>query len=161
MPPFMGGGDMIKSVTMAESTWADLPHKFEAGTPHIAGGIGLGAAVDFLLGLDWEGVHAHETDLLSYATSRMKETFPQLRIFAEAEHKASVLSFLLGDIHPYDAGTIADRLGIALRTGHHCTQPIMTRFAIPGTMRASFAFYNTREEIDRMVKALERVVGMF
>lgn len=161
MPPYQGGGDMIKTVSFDKTVYNDLPHKFEAGTPNIAGGIGLGAAVDFLLGLDWEGVHAHEADLLTYATDQMKAAFPQLRIFGEAEHKASVLSFLLGDIHPYDAGTIADRLGIALRTGHHCTQPIMTRFGIPGTMRASFAFYNTREEIDRMVAALQRVVAMF
>ena len=161
MPPYQGGGDMIKTVSFEKTTFNDLPHKFEAGTPHIAGGIGLGAAIDFLETLDWEAVHAHEVDLLEYCNTQMKTHFPQLRIFGEAEKKASVFSFLLGDIHPYDAGTIADRLGIALRTGHHCTQPIMTQFCIPGTMRASFAFYNTREEIDRMVEALERVVKMF
>ena len=161
MPPYQGGGDMIKTVSFEKTTFNDLPHKFEAGTPHIAGGIGLGAAMDFMETLDWEAVHAHEVDLLEYCTTQMKAHFPQLRIFGEAENKASVFSFLLGDIHPYDAGTIADRLGIALRTGHHCTQPIMTQFRIPGTMRASFAFYNTREEIDRMVEALERVVKMF
>ena len=161
MPPYQGGGDMIKTVSFEKTTFNDLPHKFEAGTPHIAGGIGLGAAIDFLETLDWEAVHAHEVNLLEYCNTQMKTHFPQLRIFGEAEKKASVFSFLLGDIHPYDAGTIADRLGIALRTGHHCTQPIMTQFCIPGTMRASFAFYNTREEIDRMVEALERVVKMF
>lgn len=161
MPPYQGGGDMIRTVSFEKTTYNDLPHKFEAGTPHIAGGIGLGAAVDFLEGLDWEAVHAHEADLLTYCTEQMSAHFPQLRIFGQAANKASVFSFLLGDIHPYDAGTIADHLGIALRTGHHCTQPIMDQFCIPGTMRASFAFYNTREEIDLMVKALERVVGMF
>lgn len=161
MPPYQGGGDMIQTVSFEKTTFNDLPHKFEAGTPHIAGGIGLGAAIDFLETLDWNAVHAHEADLLEYCTTQMKAHFPQLRIFGESENKASVFSFLLGDIHPYDAGTIADRLGIALRTGHHCTQPIMTQFCIPGTMRASFAFYNTREEIDRMVEALERVVKMF
>ncbi len=161
MPPYQGGGDMIKTVSFEKTTYNELPHKFEAGTPHIAGGIGLGAAVDFMLGLDWESIHLHEKDLLQYGTAQLQAHFPQVRIIGEAENKASVISFLLGDIHPYDAGTIADRLGIALRTGHHCTQPIMTRLGIPGTMRASFAFYNTREEIDRMVKALERVVAMF
>ncbi len=161
MPPYQGGGDMIRTVTFEKTTYNDLPHKFEAGTPHIAGGIGLGAAVDFMLGLDWDGIHAHEADLLNYCTTQMASSFPQLRIFGQAEDKASVFSFLLGDIHPYDAGTIADHLGIALRTGHHCTQPIMDHFSIPGTMRASFAFYNTREEIDLMVKALARVVEMF
>lgn len=161
MPPYQGGGDMIRTVTFEKTTYNDLPHKFEAGTPHIAGGIGLGAAVEFLETLDWEGVHKHEADLLAYCTEQMSAHFPQLRIFGQAAHKASVFSFLLGDIHPYDAGTIADHLGIALRTGHHCTQPIMDRFCIPGTMRASFAFYNTREEIDLMVNALKRVVKMF
>ncbi len=121
----------------------------------------MGAAVDFLESLHWEAVHAHEADLLAYCTEQMSAHFPQLRIFGQAANKASVFSFLLGDIHPYDAGTIADHLGIALRTDHHCTQPIMDQFCIPGTMRASFAFYNTREEIDLMIKALERVVGMF
>lgn len=161
MPPYQGGGDMIKTVSFEKTTYNDLPHKFEAGTPHIAGGIGLGAAVDFLESLDWEAVHRHEAALLKYCTEQMSAHFPQLRIIGQAANKASVFSFLLGDIHPYDAGTIADHLGIALRTGHHCTQPIMDQFCIPGTMRASFAFYNTREEIDLMVKALERVVGMF
>ncbi len=161
MPPYQGGGDMIKKVTFEKTTYNDLPYKFEAGTPHIEGGIGLGAAVDFLQSLDWEVVHAHEADLLAYGTSQLKENFPQVRIVGEAARKASVISFLLGDIHPYDAGTIADRLGIALRTGHHCTQPIMDRLGIPGTMRASFALYNTREEIDRMIEALRRVIKMF
>ncbi|MEL6853406.1 MAG: cysteine desulfurase, partial [Bacteroidota bacterium] len=161
MPPVMGGGDMIKTVRFEKTTYNDLPHKFEAGTPHIAGFVGLGAAIDYVqeIGYDWIG--QHEQDLLEYGTEQLRTHFPQVRIVGEAAQKASVISFLLGDIHPYDAGTILDRLGIAIRTGHHCTQPIMHQYGIPGTMRASFAFYNTREEIDQMIQALKKVESMF
>lgn len=153
MPPFMGGGDMIKVVTFEKTTYNDLPHKFEAGTPNIADVIGLGEGIQFLNELGYERIHAYEQELLQYATKRLKE-IPEIRLIGTAQNKASVVSFLIGDIHPYDAGTILDQMGIAVRTGHHCTQPVMDRFGIPGTMRASFALYNTREEIDRMIEAI-------
>jgi cysteine desulfurase / selenocysteine lyase len=160
LPPYMGGGDMIKTVRFEGSTYADLPHKFEAGTPNIAGGIGLGAAIDYLWQVGYDNIETHEANLLEYGTQKLAEV-PGIRFVGTAAHKASVISFLIGNIHPYDAGTILDRLGIAIRTGHHCTQPVMERYAIPGTMRASFAFYNTYEEIDRMVTALDQVRQMF
>lgn len=160
MPPFMGGGSMIKKVTFEKTTYNELPHKFEPGTPHIAGGIGLGAAVDYIQSIGYEAIGAQESALLEYATKSLEQV-PEIRIIGQAAHKAGVISFLIGDIHPYDAGTILDRMGVAIRTGHHCTQPLMDRFGIPGTMRASFAFYNTFEEIDRMMEGIQRVRQMF
>ena len=157
MPPWQGGGDMIASVTFEKTTYNVIPHKFEAGTPHIAGGIGLGAAIDYLGALGLESVAAHEEDLLRYATEAVAE-IPGLRIIGTAREKASVLSFVLGDIHPHDIGTVLDQEGIAIRTGHHCTQPVMERFGVPATARASFAFYNTREEVDALVAGLRRVL---
>ena len=154
MPPYQGGGDMIRTVSFENTTYADLPSKFEAGTPNIAGGIGLGAAIDFVQAVGLKRIGAHERDLLRYATERALEV-PGLRIIGQAREKAAVLSFLLGDIHPHDVGTILDSEGIAIRTGHHCAMPIMTRYRIPATARASFAFYNTREEVDQLFTALE------
>ncbi len=156
MPPFQGGGDMIDRVSFDGTTYDALPHKFEAGTPHIEGAIGLGAAVDFLEGLNMDAVQAHEADLLAYATEQL-QTIDGLRIIGTAQEKASVISFLLGDAHPYDVGTLLDQMGIAVRTGHHCTEPLMDRYGIPGTVRASFALYNTRDDVDRLVQALQRI----
>jgi len=160
LPPYQGGGDMIEEVDFAGTTFNELPHKFEAGTPHIAGAVGFAAAIDYLenIGFDW--IAAQEKDLLTYATERLRDV-EGLRIVGTAEKKASVVSFLLGDTHPYDIGSILDRLGIAVRTGHHCTQPLMKRYGIPGTVRASFAFYNTRGEVDRLVDGLVKASGMF
>jgi cysteine desulfurase / selenocysteine lyase len=160
MPPYMGGGDMIKTVRFEGTTFADLPHKFEAGTPNIAAGIGLGAAIDYVEGLGYEAIGQWEAELLAYGTERLSE-IEGMRFIGQAPEKASVISFLVGDIHPYDAGTILDRLGIAIRTGHHCTQPLMHQYGIPGTIRASFAFYNTKAEIDQMIEGLHRVKQMF
>lgn len=159
MPPWQGGGDMIEQVDFAGTTFNEIPHKFEAGTPHIAGVIGMGAAVEYLEGLGWDMIASREQDLLAYGTSRLA-SINGLRIIGTAPKKAAVISFLLGNAHPYDVGTVLDRLGIAVRTGHHCTQPLMKRYGIPGTVRASFAFYNTREEIDRLAEGLERAAGM-
>jgi len=156
MPPYQGGGDMIKSVTFEKTLYADLPNKFEAGTPNIAGGVGLGATIDYLNGLDWEAIANYEHELLSYATDALA-SIKGLKIIGTAKEKAGVLSFVLGDIHPHDIGTILDDEGIAIRTGHHCAQPVMQRFGIPATARASFAFYNTKEEVDVLVKAIDRV----
>jgi len=155
MPPWQGGGDMIASVTFEKTTYNVLPHKFEAGTPHIAGGIGLGAALDYLDALRLEDVAAYEEDLLRYATEAVAEV-PGVRIIGTAREKAGVLSFVLDDIHPHDIGTVLDQEGIAIRTGHHCTQPLMARFGVPATARASFSFYNTREEVDALVAGLHR-----
>ena len=160
MPPYQGGGDMIETVSFEKTTYNEIPHKFEAGTPNIAGGIGLGAAIEFLEGLDRDAVTAHETDLLTYATHRLSE-FPEMRLYGTATEKASVVSFLIGDVHPYDAGTIMDRLGVAVRTGHHCTQPLMRKLAVPGTVRASFALYNTREDVDALLEGVSKVQEMF
>ncbi len=159
MPPYQGGGDMIKEVTLEKTTYNTLPHKFEAGTPNIAGGIGLGAAFEFLSKLDMSALVEHEQDLLDYATEQL-EKIDGLKIYGTAKTKTSVVSFLIEGTHPYDVGTLLDKLGIAVRTGHHCTQPVMQFYNIPGTIRASFAFYNTREEIDRMIAALDRIIPM-
>ena len=159
MPPYQGGGDMIKDVSFEKTTYNTLPHKFEAGTPHIAGGIGLGAAFEFIASLDMEAIELHETELLNYATEKLK-AIEGLKIYGEATNKTSVVSFLIEGTHPYDVGTLLDKMGIAVRTGHHCTQPIMDFYGIPGTIRASFAFYNTKEEVDLMISALERIVPM-
>lgn len=160
MPPYQGGGDMIDVVSFEKTTFAGLPHKFEAGTPNIAGFVGLGAAIRYIESIGYDAIHAWEQDLLHYGTEQLAK-IPGMRFIGEAPDKASVISFLIGEIHPYDAGTILDRLGIAIRTGHHCAQPIMSQFGIPGTMRASFAFYNTREEIDTLTQGLGKVMQMF
>lgn len=159
MPPYQGGGDMIATVSFEKTTYNVLPHKFEAGTPHIAGGIGLGEAFRYLESLDMEGLQRHESVLLSYATERLKE-IDGIIFYGQAKEKASVISFLVEGTHPYDVGTLLDKMGVAVRTGHHCTQPIMDFFNIPGTIRASFAFYNTKEEVDIMISALNRAVTM-
>ena len=160
MPPYQGGGDMIRSVTFKKTTYAELPHKFEAGTPHIAGAIGLGAAVDYLLRVGLEGIGRHEADLLAYGTNALSEV-KGLRLIGTAPKKASILSFVMDGAHPHDIGTIVDSDGVAIRTGHHCTQPVMDRFGVPATARASIAMYNTHEEIDALVKALEHVRETF
>jgi cysteine desulfurase/selenocysteine lyase len=159
MPPYQGGGDMIKSVKFEKTIYNDLPHKFEAGTPNIGGGIGLGAAIDYLQQLDMDSIAALEHDLLLYATEKLTE-IPRLRIIGTARQKASLISFVMEGIHPHDIGTILDLEGIAIRTGHHCAQPVMERFGIPATARASFAFYNTREEVDALAKGLHKVIGV-
>ena len=159
LPPYQGGGEMIKTVTFEKTTYADLPHKFEAGTPHIAGGIALGVAVKYMQSIGFDDIAAHEKKLLDYATTQLLQ-IEGLKIYGTAAHKTSVISFNVGDIHPYDLGTIIDKKGIAVRTGHHCTQPIMDFFGIPGTIRASFAFYNTTTEIDLFVSALKKAVTM-
>ena len=160
MPPYQGGGDMIRTVSFEKTTYNSLPYKFEAGTPHIAGGVGLGAAIDYLQGLDWEAAAAHEHDLLTYATAALSE-IPGLRLIGTAREKAAVISFTLEGIHPHDIGTILDQEGVAIRTGHHCTQPLMDRLGVPATARASFAFYNTREEIDALVQGIYKVREVF
>ena len=159
MPPFLGGGDMIRSVTFEGSTWNDLPFKFEAGTPDISGAIGLGAAIDYVTGIGFDAITAHESALMARATAALSAV-DGLHIVGTAKHKASVVSFVMEGIHPHDIGTIVDREGVALRTGHHCAQPIMDRFRIPATARASFAMYNTLEEIDTLVASLDRVRAM-
>lgn len=159
MPPYHGGGEMIKSVSLTESTYADLPFKFEAGTPNIADTIGFGAAIDFLNHHGIENIAAHEKMLHDYATEELKK-IEGIRLIGTAAHKAGVVSFLVGDIHPYDMGVILDQLGIAVRTGHHCTEPLMKRFDIPGTVRASFAIYNTKEEVDIFIAGVKRAVRM-
>jgi cysteine desulfurase/selenocysteine lyase len=156
MPPFLGGGDMIRTVTFQGSTWNDLPYKFEAGTPNIAGAVGLGAAIDYVRGIGFDALEPHETALVARATAGLQNV-PGVRIVGTARQKASVVSFVMDGIHPHDIGTIVDREGVAIRTGHHCAQPVMDRFGIPATARASFAMYNTLEEVDALVSALGRV----
>lgn len=159
MPPYQGGGEMIGHVSFAGTTFADLPYKFEAGTPDF---VGIGAfpkALDFIEELGIENIEAHETELLRYSEERMR-AIPGLRIFGEAPHKSAVISFLVDDIHPYDVGMLLDKLGVAVRTGHHCAQPLMERLGIPGTVRASFAVYNTRDEVDAFLAALGRILPM-
>lgn len=159
LPPYQGGGEMIAEVTFEKTTYADLPHKFEAGTPNIEGGIVLGTAIDYMSSIGFDNIAAYEQELLDYGTKRLQE-IEGLTIFGTSENKASVISFNIDGIHPYDIGTIIDKLGIAVRTGHHCAQPIMNFFNIPGTIRASFAFYNTKEEIDIFVEAVKRAQMM-
>ncbi|MFZ0595736.1 MAG: cysteine desulfurase [Flavobacterium sp.] len=159
LPPYQGGGEMIKEVTFEKTTYADLPHKFEAGTPNIAGGIVLGTAVDYLNNIGFHNIQKQEEKLLEHATKRLLE-IEGLKIYGTGKNKASVVSFNIDGIHPYDIGSIIDKLGIAVRTGHHCAQPIMTFFCIPGTIRASFSFYNTIEEIDVMVEAVKKAKTM-
>jgi len=159
LPPYQGGGDMIKTVTFEKTTYNELPHKFEAGTPNIVGGIGLGVAVDYIDSIGIDKIEAYEHELLAYATEQIKQ-IDGVRIIGEAANKASVLSFVVDGTHPSDIGMIIDKLGVAIRTGHHCTEPLMNRFNIPGTARASFAFYNTCEEIDIFIAALKKAVNM-
>jgi cysteine desulfurase/selenocysteine lyase len=159
MPPYQGGGDMIDQVSFDGTTYDDPPHKFEAGTPNIADVVGLGTAAEYVMDLDWAAVQAHEDDVLAYATEQV-EALEGVRIVGTAPEKTSVLSFVFDDIHPYDAGTFLDRLGIAVRTGHHCTQPLLKRYGLPGTVRASFAAYNTREDVDCLVDGLRKVQRM-
>ena len=160
MNPFQGGGDMIKSVTFEKTTYAELPNKFEAGTPAIASQIGLGASIDYLNSLDRVQAAAYEHELLRYATERIT-AIEGVRIIGTAREKASVLSFVIDEIHPHDIGTILDQEGIAVRAGHHCAQPVMQRFKIPATARASFAFYNTKEEVDVLARTIEKVIEIF
>ena len=159
MAPYQGGGDMIKSVTFEKTLYNDLPHRFEAGTPDIAGVIGLGKALDYVVGIGYENLAAHEHELLHYATAALA-TIKPLKIIGTAKEKTAVLSFVIDGIHPHDVGTILDRDGIAVRTGHHCTQPVMERFKVPATSRASLAFYNTKAEIDLLVKGLHHVINL-
>ena len=160
MPPYQGGGDMIETVTFEKTTYAPVPHKFEAGTPDISGVIGLGAAIDYVTALGLDAIANHERELLEYATKRLA-AIPGLTIIGKATHKAAVVSFVLDFAHPHDIGTILDQEGIALRTGHHCAQPIMEHFKVPATARASFSIYNTFEDVDRLVEALEGVRELF
>jgi cysteine desulfurase/selenocysteine lyase len=159
MPPYQGGGEMIATVTFEKTTYNELPYKFEAGTPDIAGAVALGAAIDFVEEIGQENIAQHEAELLAYATEKMSQ-IEGLRIIGQAGNKASVISFLVDDIHPYDLGTLLDKQGIAVRTGHHCTQPLMAHYGIPGTVRASFAVYNTKEEVDKLVAGVERAVNI-
>lgn len=160
MPPFKGGGDMILSVSFENITWNELPYKFEAGTPPIAQAVGLGAAADYLSNLDREALLKHETALLRYATKRMAEV-PGLRIIGTAEDKVSLNSFVIDGVHPHDIGTLLDDEGVAVRTGHHCAEPVMTRYSVPATTRASMSFYNTYEDIDQLITALNKVTELF
>ena len=156
MPPYQSGGDMIKSVSFEKTIYNDLPYKFEAGTPNIAGALGLGAAIEYIYKLDLNAIGEYEHQLLVYATEKLQE-IPGVRIIGTAKEKAAVISFVIDGIHPHDIGTILDTEGIAIRTGHHCAQPVMHRFGIPATARASFAFYNTSDEIDLLVKGIYKV----
>ncbi len=159
LPPYQGGGEMIATVTFEKTTYADLPHKFEAGTPNIAGGIAFGAALDYMNSIGFKEIAAYEEELLNYATTALKQ-IPGVKIYGEASEKTAVISFNVKGIHPYDIGSILDQMGIAVRTGHHCAQPIMDFYQIPGTVRASFSFYNTKDEIDRMVEGLKKAISM-
>jgi len=159
LPPYQGGGDMIKTVTFEKTTYNELPHKFEAGTPNIVGGIGLGVAIDYMNSIGIDKIEAYEHELLTYATEQIKQ-IDGVRIIGEAQNKASVLSFVVDGTHPSDIGMIIDKLGVAIRTGHHCTEPLMNRLNVPGTARASFAFYNTKEEIDVFISAVKRAITM-
>lgn len=160
MPPYQGGGDMIRSVTFEKTLFNALPYKFEAGTPHIAGAIGLAAAIDYVEAIGRDNIAQYEHDLLEYATHLLEE-IPEVQIIGKAAHKAAVLSFIIDGVHPHDVGTILDDEGIAIRTGHHCTQPVMDRYGIPATARASFALYNTREEVDALAAGVRKVIEVF
>lgn len=159
LQPYQGGGEMIKEVTFEKTTYADIPHKFEAGTPNISGGIAFGVAIDYLNEIGFEDIAAYEDDLIAYATQQLL-TIEGLKIYGTSKAKTSVISFNIEEIHPYDIGTIVDKLGIAVRTGHHCAQPIMDFYKIPGTVRASFSFYNTNEEVDALVQAVKKAKMM-
>jgi cysteine desulfurase/selenocysteine lyase len=159
LPPYQGGGEMIDEVTFEKTTYADLPHKFEAGTPNICGGIAFGAAVDYMNTIGFEAIGSYEDELLQYATEQLTQ-IEGLRIYGDNKQKTAVISFNIDSIHPYDVGTLLDKMGIAVRTGHHCAQPIMDYYKIPGTIRASFAFYNTKDEVDTFVNSVQRAVAM-
>lgn len=159
LPPYQGGGEMISEVTFEKTTYADLPHKFEAGTPNVCGGIAFGAAIDYMNTIGFENIAQYENELLEYATDQLQQ-ITGVKIYGTAENKTSVISFNVGNIHPYDIGTILDKMGIAVRTGHHCAQPIMDFYKIPGTIRASFMFYNTKKEIDTFITALKKAIMM-
>ena len=159
LPPYQGGGEMIAEVTFEKTTYADLPHKFEAGTPNICGGIAFGAALDYMNSLGYEAIASYEKELLAYATKELT-LIEGLKIYGTSEHKTSVISFNVEGIHPYDIGTILDKLGIAVRTGHHCAQPVMDYFKVPGTVRASFSFYNTKNEVDILVEGVKKAIQM-
>jgi len=159
LPPYQGGGEMIAEVTFEKTTYADLPHKFEAGTPNVCGGIAFGAAIDYMNAIGFEAIANYENELLVYATQQL-EQIENLKIYGTSQNKTSVISFNVGTIHPYDIGTILDKMGIAVRTGHHCAQPIMDFYKIPGTIRASFMFYNTKEEIDTFIASLKKAIMM-
>ena len=159
LPPYQGGGEMIAEVSFEKTTYADLPHKFEAGTPNIAGGIAFGAALDYMNSIGFDAIAAYEEELLVYGTEQLK-AIDGVEIYGNAKEKTAVISFNVKGIHPYDIGSILDKMGIAVRTGHHCAQPIMDYYQIPGTVRASFSFYNTKEEIDQMIVALKRAMAM-
>ena len=160
MPPYQGGGEMIRSVTFEKTLYNVLPAKFEAGTQNIAGSVGLGAAIDYVNSVGMDNIAAYERELLTYGTERLSEIEP-VRLIGTARHKGGILSFVMENAHPHDVGTILDTEGVAVRTGHHCAQPLMDRYGIPATIRASLAFYNTREEIDTLVKAIDRVIEVF
>jgi cysteine desulfurase / selenocysteine lyase len=160
MPPYQGGGDMIRSVTFEKTVYNDLPHKFEAGTPHIAGAIGLGTAIDYVKGLDRRAVEAHEHELLAYATAALSDV-PGARVIGRAREKTGILSFVLDCAHPHDIGTVLDHEGVAIRTGHHCAMPLMQRFGLPATARASLALYNTRGDVDALISGIHRVRELF
>jgi cysteine desulfurase/selenocysteine lyase len=159
LQPYQGGGEMIAEVTFEKTTYADLPHKFEAGTPNICGGIAFGAALDYMNSLGYEAIASYEKELLAYATKELT-LIEGLKIYGTSEHKTSVISFNVEGIHPYDIGTILDKLGIAVRTGHHCAQPVMDYFKVPGTVRASFSFYNTKNEVDILVEGVKKAIQM-
>ena len=159
LPPFMGGGNMISNVSFEKTEYNELPHKFEAGTPNIAGGIGFGAAIDYINALGYENIHRYETELVNYTVTAL-QTIDGLRFIGTPEERAGVISFVMDGLHPYDIGTILDQQGIAVRTGHHCTQPLMDKFKIQGTVRASFSFYNTKEEVDLLVNGIEKAKEM-
>ena len=159
LPPYQGGGEMISEVTFEKTTYAELPNKFEAGTPNIVGAIGFGEAIDYLNEIGFEKIEEYENELLEYATKKLK-TIPDLKIYGEAKNKTSVISFNIGNIHSYDLGTILDKYGIAVRTGQHCAQPVMDFFGISGTVRASFSFYNTKDEVDYFYDSLNKAVAM-
>jgi cysteine desulfurase/selenocysteine lyase len=160
MPPYQGGGDMISLVTFEKTHYNEIPYKFEAGTPHIAGVVGMGAAIDYITGVGADAIAAHERELLDYATGKLSR-IPGLKIIGTAKKKAGVLSFVIEGIHPHDIGTVLDREGVAIRAGHHCAMPVMQRFGVPATARVSFAFYNTKEEVDALVKAVHKVIEVF
>jgi cysteine desulfurase/selenocysteine lyase len=160
MPPYQGGGEMIAAVTFEKTFFKDIPHKFEAGTPNISGTVGLGAAIDYVGALGLEAAAVHERELLTYATERLQD-IPEVRLIGTAKHKISVASFVIEGIHAHDVGTILDRAGVAVRVGHHCAQPVMQRFKVPATVRASFAFYNTKEEIDALIAGIHNVIEVF
>ena len=159
LPPYQGGGEMIATVSFEKTTYADLPHKFEAGTPNIAGGIGLKTAIDWINQIGFDNIVSYEKELMNYATEELSK-IEDIRFIGQAQEKAGVISFLVGDIHPYDIGMILDKQGVAVRTGHHCAQPVMDQFCIPGTIRASFAVYNTKEDVNRLVEGVKKAQTM-